>query len=460
MKQIIMKYTVAIILILLQITACQKKDLLKEKQSTSIIVPTTPGDMQALLDNEDVFGPTTSLNFICADEFYFTDAALSGMKQSVASAYRYQNFSFEPDEEVPDWNNAYTQAYYANNVLAGVKKLRGSIDDKILNPLAGDAYFKRSFAFFNVAQVFALPYNAATAADLPGIPLRLTIDRDEALGRSTIEVTYDTIIGDLWRAVNLLPPTIDQAHRNRSCRPAANALLARVYLSMGAYDSALNAAKRSLAGYDSLLDFNAVIVNTGLLVSATNAETLYQSKMTSKDDELFGAMIKKQVFVESTLLAQYKTGDLRRTVFFTKTPPASFKPGYFGKIEPFTGVGIAELYLIMAECLVREGDVNTGLFYLNKLLKSRWKAGQYNPYTAASPEDALNVILQERRKELVFRGLRYTDVRRLNQTPLSHSLLRTVEGHTYELPPNDFKYALPIPEQVLRFNKLIKQNDY
>jgi hypothetical protein len=35
-----------------------------------------------------------------------------------------------------------------------------------------------------------------------------------------------------------------------------------------------------------------------------------------------------------------------------------------------------------------------------------------------------------------------------------------VQGHTYELPPNDFRYALPIPEQVLRFNKLIKQNDY
>lgn len=455
-----MKYTVAIILIVLQITACQKKDLLKEKQGTAIIVPTTPGDMQALLDNEDVFGPTTSLNFICADEFYFTDAALLGMKQSIANAYRYQNFRFDNDEEVPDWNNAYTQAYYANNVLAGVSRLRGSIDDKILNPLAGDAYFKRSYAFFNVAQVFALSYDSNTASKLPGIPLRLTIDRDEVLERSSIEDTYKTIIDDLLMAVDLLPPTIDQVHRNRSSRPTAYALLARVYLSMGAYDQALNAAGKSLAGYDSLLDFNAVILNTGLLVNATNAETLYQSKMTSNGDILYDAMVKKEAFVEPGLLALYKSGDLRRSVFFSKSSPAAFKPGYFGKIEPFTGLGVAELYLIMAECLVRQGDINTGLFYLNKLLKSRWKTGQYIPYTAASPEVVLNVILQERRKELVFRGLRYTDVRRLNQTPLLHPLSRTVQGHTYELSPNDLKFALPIPEQVLRFNKLIKQNEY
>jgi len=457
-----MKYTVAIILVLLQTTACQKKELLKEKPGTAIIVPTTPGDMQALLDNEGVFASTTSLNFICADEFYFADTALVGMKQSIASAYRYQHFRFDNDEEVPDWNNAYTQAYYANNVLVGVNRLRGSIDDKILNPLAGDAYFKRSYAFFNVAQVFALPYDSATASIDPGIPLRLTIDRDEVLGRSSIAVTYKRIIDDLLTAVDLLPPTVDQVHRNRSNRPAAYALLARVYLSMGAYEQALSAAERSLEGReDSLIDFNAAKVNPALLVCAANRETLYQSKMTSDDDVLYDAMVKKEVFVEPTLFAKYNSGDLRRNLFFTRTvSPAGFKPGYFGKLYPFTGLGIAELYLIMAECLVRQGDVTTGLNYLNRLLESRWVANQYVPYTAATPDAALDVILQERRKELVFRGLRYTDVRRLNKkTPLL-TLSRTVQGNIYELPPNDLKYALPIPEQVLRFNKLIKQNDY
>src|SRR3954466_12629058 len=127
-----MKYIVVLMVVLLQLTACHKSELLKEKQATGIIVPATPGDMQALLDNEDVFGPTTSLNFICADEFYFTEAAFTYLKQSAVSAYLHKDFFFDAEEEVPDWNNGYTQVYYVNNVLEGVQRLRGSIDDKIL----------------------------------------------------------------------------------------------------------------------------------------------------------------------------------------------------------------------------------------------------------------------------------------------------------------------------------------
>jgi starch-binding outer membrane protein, SusD/RagB family len=454
-----MKYTVVLIVVLWQITACHKSELLKEKQGTAIIVPATPGDMQALLDNEDVFGPTTSLNFICADEFYFAEAAFADMKQSTVSAYLHKDFLFDKEEEVSDWNNGYTQAYYANNVLEGVERLRGGIDDKILNPLEGDAYFKRSYAFFNVAQVFALPYDSLTAADDPGIALRLTTKQDEVLARSSVAATYKMIIDDLRTAVPLLPPTIELLHRNRSSRPAAYALLARVYMSMSAYAEALDAAKRSLDLYDSLINFNTGLVSSGTPFSATNAETLYQSTV-SNADALYEKMALREVFVDSTLLTEYKVGDLRRTVFFSKSSPATFKPGYYGKSTPFTGLGIAELYLIVSECYARQGDVNTAMFYLNELLKSRWKTGQYIPYTATTPEEALNVILQERRKELVFRGLRYTDVRRLNKKQPLLTLSRTMQGNTYMLSPNSPRYALPIPAQVLWFNNHIDQNEY
>ncbi|OQP46244.1 hypothetical protein A4H97_31265 [Niastella yeongjuensis] len=454
-----MKYAIALLLVLLQTTACNKKDLLKEKQGTAIIVPTTPADLQALLDYEEVFAPTTSFNFIGGDEFYFVESALPGLKQSIVNAYLHKDFLFDEGEEVPDWNNAYAQAYYANNVLEGVKRLRGSIDEKTLNPLAGDAYFKRGFAFFNAAQIFALPYSLNTLEE-PGIPLRLTIDRDEDLKRSSVAATYQQIIDDLEAAIGLLPAIVDTAHPNRSSRPAACALLARVYLSMGVYDQALDAAKRSLV-YDSLINFNAALTNAALLVSATNKETLYQSRIASDGDGLYEAMIKRQVFVDSTLLREYKTGDLRRALFFTKNnPPSVFKSGYFGKLYPFTGLNTAEQFLIVAECYARQGEVDTALFYLNKLLKSRWKTEQYVPYTASTPQMALSIILLERRKELIFRGLRWTDIRRLNVNDTLLTLTRTVQGQTYELFPNSRRYALPIPGQVRRFNKHIDQNTY
>jgi tetratricopeptide (TPR) repeat protein len=451
-----MKYITGLIFLTLLIIACNKKALLKENPNNSIIVPTTPGDMQALLDHEDVFAPTTFLNFLSADEFYIVDSAVKKLKPSEQGAYQWQNFIFDKDEKVGDWNNAYEQVYYTNSVLEGVSRLRGSIDDRILNPLEGDALFKRSFAFFNVAQVFALPYDSATADTAKGIPLRLTIDPKEELPRSSIAKTYQQIIGDLLIAVDLLPPSIELIHRNRSSRPAAYALLARVYLSMGAYAQALDAAKKSLELYNTLIDFKTV---SGYLpFTATNAETLYQSKMPDVENGLFGALFNNSAFIDSNLVRQYKPGDLRPLVFFLRpVPPTTIKGSYYGLVPPFTGLGIAELYLIVAECSVQQKDINTGLLYLNNLLKSRWKTGQYIPYAAATTDEALNVILTERRKELVFRGVRWTDIRRLNKTrPLT--LLRTVQGYKFELPPNSLRYALPIPEQVIRLNNRIVQN--
>jgi tetratricopeptide (TPR) repeat protein len=451
-----MKNIIGLVFLSLLIIACNKKALLKENPNDSIVVPTTPGDMQALLDHEDVFAPTTYLNFLSADEFYMVDSVVKKLRPSEQGAYLWDNFNFDKDEKVGDWNNTYEQVYYANNVLEGVSRLRGSIDSIVLTPLEGDALFKRSFAFFNVAQVFALPYDSATADTAKGIPLRLTVDPREVLPRSSIAKTYQQIIGDLTKAVNLLPPSIEHIHRNRSSRPAAYALLARVYLSMGAYAQALSAAKKSLDLYDTLINYKTV---SGYFpFTATNAETLYQSKMPDVENGLLGALFNNGAFVDSNLVREYKPGDLRPLVFFVRSvPPTTLKGSYYGLISPFTGLGTAELYLIVAECSVQQNDINTGLLYLNNLLKSRWKAGQYTPYTAATTDEALNVILTERRKELVFRGVRWTDIRRLNKTrPLT--LSRTVQGYTFKLPPNSLRYALPIPEQVIRLNNRIVQN--
>jgi hypothetical protein len=48
-----------------------------------------------------------------------------------------------------------------------------------------------------------------------------------------------------------------------------------------------------------------------------------------------------------------------------------------------------------------------------------------------------------------MRGLRWMDIKRLNKDGAKITLTRNVEGNTYTLPPNDLRYALPIPEEVI-----------
>jgi hypothetical protein len=89
---------------------------------------------------------------------------------------------------------------------------------------------------------------------------------------------------------------------------------------------------------------------------------------------------------------------------------------------------------------------------LNNLLSFRYLTGTFVPLTASGPEQALDLVLTERRKELVFRGsLRWTDLRRFNKDlNLQVTVTHIINGTTYTLPPNDPRYAMPIPDQEVQ----------
>jgi len=92
---------------------------------------------------------------------------------------------------------------------------------------------------------------------------------------------------------------------------------------------------------------------------------------------------------------------------------------------------------------------------LDTLLVIRRKTDTYVPLTAGSADEALSIVLTERRKELVMRGLRWTDLGRLNEdSRFAKTLTRQIAGTSYTLPPNDPRYVLLIPNEVIQFTKM------
>ncbi|HQT24902.1 RagB/SusD family nutrient uptake outer membrane protein, partial [Daejeonella sp.] len=109
-----------------------------------------------------------------------------------------------------------------------------------------------------------------------------------------------------------------------------------------------------------------------------------------------------------------------------------------------------ELYLIQAECYARKGNTVDAMKSLNTLLVKRFKTGTFIPLTAGSAEAALGIVLKERRKELVYRGMRWQDLRRLNLEPqFATDLKRVINGQTHILPANDSRYVFPIPNYII-----------
>ena len=157
--------------------------------------------------------------------------------------------------------------------------------------------------------------------------------------------------------------------------------------------------------------------------------------------------------VSGDLLDLYREGDLRRSLFFIKRSSGyiNFRGSYYGSRPLFAGLAIDELYLILSESLVRKGRLDEGAAILNALLINRYSE-VFIPVSFTDETQALQVILEERRKELAFRGLRWSDLRRLNNDErFKTTRTRNYEGQEYNLLPNSEKYVLPIPARELSF---------
>jgi hypothetical protein len=167
-------------------------------------------------------------------------------------------------------------------------------------------------------------------------------------------------------------------------------------------------------------------------------------------------------YADSALYPLYANGDLRKSIFFKAGTVANskmYKTSYTKVTLPFAGIATDEIYLIKAECLARKGDASGAMSALNILLKARWATNSFIPIAANSPDDALIKTLLERRKELVMRGTRWTDLKRLNKdSRFKVTIYRKVNGVSYTLAPGDLRYTWPIPDDVINANPGMAQN--
>ncbi|HEY4064969.1 MAG TPA: RagB/SusD family nutrient uptake outer membrane protein [Puia sp.] len=448
----------ALALLTVTFNSCKKQDdFLNQKPNVSLSTISSLNDCQLLLNNEDLFNTNDiSLGEISSDDFYLSTGMFARVQIIDQNAYTWAKSIYPVGQNDYDWSLAYQRIYYSNAVLDALGTISHDGNQQtIYNELKGKALFFRGLSFYNLVQTFALPYDSATATKDLGIPLRLSSDLNVPTTRSSESDCYRQIVSDVTAAIPLLSDV--PQYRTSPSKAACYGLLGRIYLAMANYSKALSAASTCLSYPFPLVDYNTITpAARSLIINGYFTEDIFHSTLYSylSITPVFRSL------ADTNLYKMFDSTDLRKKMLYVQNSTGLYFRGtYDYRAYAYDGIASDEILLIRAECYARASQFGLALADLNTLLENRYRAGTFVPYTLAATGDIVALILTERRKELQYRGLRWTDLRRINKEPkYAVTLSRFVNGVSYTLLPNDIRYALPIPDNEIEVSGIPQNN--
>lgn len=372
--------------------------------------------------------------------------------------YTWKKPFYVGESEDYDWNKLYNNIYVYNTVINGVLDSRGGAS-AFKNTILGEALVHRAFAYFVLVNMYAKQYDAATSDKDLGVPLQLNPTLLNELRRASVKQVYDLIMADIRRAIPLLPEIAPPA-KFQPCKAAAYALLTKVHLNMRNFTDAKAFADSTLALAGPLYDYNTAIA-LGTFPSQYNESQVILRKIPRQNYS--------PLQLSESLLTLLGTKDLRYELF--SQPGSRFYPAFDGRgfwnranyagypDGPAAGLTTNETWLIKAECLARAGMKDDAVTMLNTLRKLRFRPADYADLSAATPEAALQLVVDERRREFFGSGLRWFDMRRLNKDPqFAKPFVRVFKGVSYTLEPNGNAYVFPLASLNVFQNPELEQN--
>lgn len=420
-----------------------------------LVLPEKLIDYERILNSPTLTGTFSSNLLDFTDDIYQSPNAAD--QSATANGYYWRPILTVDEKADPAvWQQVYRVIYDTNVIINGVLNANDGTELQ-KKSVCGEALVIRANSYLELLTVFAKAYNPATANTDPGLPLVSTTNvSDKVPARSSVQATLNAIIADVNQAVELLPST--NINRYRVTKYAAYGLLSRIYLYMGDFTNAKKYTDLALQAPHSLLNYNNNYYNdfenskSNFPVYELSPEVLWQRD--SYGYVGFGAYSAdlKSYFDATDLRYQYLAFDNKSKGTIIRAP----FPGACNY-----GITFPELYLTRAELLAREGKNTEAMALVNLIRKNRIKTASYEDQTAASSEEALVKVLAERRRELAFSGLRWFDMKRLDQEgrmPEVKRINASTQATEATLAPHSPNYTFEIPIKVQAFNPGMQLN--
>ncbi len=408
-------------------------------------------DYRALANSYNDMTSSGGIYLIANADVEFPTTYQNGVSTIWANSYSWQDKIYDPSQSDSDWNGLYKAVYYSNVIIDGVMSSeRGTEVEK--REIYAEAFVHRAFAYLQLVNTYGPQFDPASANSEKAVPLLLKPELFSSLERNTVGEVYDQIISDLNSALNngiQDTPSFNVLPSKR----AVYALLARTYLLMGQYDLSLENAEKVLQMQNGLIDLKTLASGYSYPILIQNPEVILSKTLL---------LTYNRAPLSNDLLNSFESNDLRYN-YYTIPGTVAIFPQYTGRgfgIATYSptnginiGVSVPEMYLIVAECNARLGNVQQAVDNLNILRAKRYASGASYEVSAVSSAEALSLVISEREKEFIGRGFRWFDQRRLNLDPaFRKTYTRVFKDVTYTLEPNSEGYVFPIHQNYIDLN--------
>lgn len=371
-------------------------------------------------------------------------------------ALTYDDIDYTYGDNRMIWQGMYNQIYSANNVA---KSVAADTENPQFQGYLAQALAIRAFDYFTLVQCYQKTYGDVDPNTALGVPLITEANQDDAATngcpRATVAATYEQILGDLNKAINLLEKSgYKRTDKRYVDIYTARAIRSRIYLVMKNYSAALedanfvinnsgakplSIAEASRPGFNDITANNWLwgikinetdrVVTTGICNFPSHMGSLCYGYATVGAWKKVNKKLFNEINETDARKGWFLDGDgnsanlnsTEKAYLAAQGAPAytqvKFAP-YQGKVGTSTNasdiplIRIEEMYMIKAECEAQTAPA-TGAATLQAFVR-QYRDPQYT-LNASTKEGVVNAILEQRRVEFYGEGITWFDFIRLDQ---------------------------------------------
>ena len=406
------------------------------------------------------------------------DMALGGKTYTwFASVYELKGQKSTDERSIMNWKYYFTIIKAANEVIDGLGGSDAMPEDPINRAYFGQAKTLRAYAYFYLANLYQNSYEGNK--NDPCVPVYETQLNIDAQPLATVNEVYNLVVKDLEDAVVALDG-YSRTNKVEIDKYVAEGFLAYAYLTTGNFSGAVNAANDIINNGGFQLMSSTEVIESGFRsvsipgwmwgIDLTTDNTFalasfwghmdiftysyagvgdYKAIDISLWNRIPDADIRKKQFADAfgngDLLPVWKFWDSGRTVFGDRT-----------WTNDLLYMRVAEMYLVKAEALARNGKDAEAAAALYELVKERNPEAEER-ILALTGQELLDEIYFQIRIELWGEGKTYLAMKRFQATHERGPNHKDLAGEAISYA--DPRLRFEVPEDEITNNPFISIGD-